>query len=53
VLVCTPNAVVGGGAGLGTIASDQDLADVFTAAGFTRFRRATDTPFNRVFEARK
>lgn len=22
-------------------------------AGFTRFRRATETPFNRVFEARK
>src|SRR6478736_5052399 len=34
VMVCTPNAVAGGGTGLGTIASDQDLADVFGAAGF-------------------
>ena len=53
VLVCTPNAVAGGGKGLGTIASDSDLAAVFTEAGFGRFRRATETPFNRVFEARK
>jgi SAM-dependent methyltransferase len=53
VLVCTPNAVAGGGKGLGTIASDSDLGAVFTEAGFGRFRRATETPFNRVFEARK
>ena len=53
VLVCTPNAVAGGGMGLGTIATDDTLGDVFRAAGFTRFRRATETPFNRVFEARK
>lgn len=53
VLVCTPNAVAGGGKGLGTIASDQALMDVFTEAGFSRFKRATETPFNRVFEARK
>jgi SAM-dependent methyltransferase len=53
VLVCTPNAIAGGGTGLGTIASDQDLANVFGAAGFRRFRRATETPFNRIFEARK
>ena len=26
---------------------------VFAEAGFTRSRRATETPFNRVFEARK
>jgi len=49
VLVCTPNAVAGGGMGLGTIATDDTLGDVFRAAGFTRFRRATETPFNRVF----
>ena len=30
-----------------------DLAAVFTEAGFGRFRRATETPFNGVFEARK
>jgi SAM-dependent methyltransferase len=53
VMVCTPNAVAGGGRGLGTIASDDDLAEVFNSAGFSHFRRAAETPFNRVFEARK
>ena len=53
VMICTPSAVAGGGEGLGTIATDQALADVFGAAGFRQFRRATETPFNRIFEARK
>jgi 2-polyprenyl-3-methyl-5-hydroxy-6-metoxy-1,4-benzoquinol methylase len=51
-LVCTQNAVAGGGTGIGTIATDDDLKQVFTKAGFSRFRRATETPFNRIFEAR-
>lgn len=53
VLVCTPNAIAGGGSGLGTLATEQTLKGVFTQAGFTRFRRAAETPFNRVFEVRK
>lgn len=55
VLCCTPNAVAAGGVhtALGTVASDDCLREVATAAGFTRFRRATETPFNRVFEARR
>jgi hypothetical protein len=28
------------------------MRDVIEAGGFTRFRRATETPFNMVFEAR-
>jgi hypothetical protein len=28
------------------------LREVVTAGGFSRFRRATETPFNLVFEAR-
>ena len=28
------------------------LREVITAGGFSRFRRASDTPFNLVFEAR-
>jgi hypothetical protein len=51
-MVCTQNAVAGGGTGIGTIASDDDLKQVFTKAGFSHFRRATETPFNRIFEAR-
>jgi SAM-dependent methyltransferase len=53
VMVCTPNAIAGGGTGIGTIASDDDEAKLFEAAGFASFRRATETPFNRIFEARK
>ena len=52
VLVCTANAMATGGKGLGALAAEQELREVATAAGFTRFRRATETPFNRVFELR-
>jgi SAM-dependent methyltransferase len=52
-LCCTPNAVATGGRALGTCASDSDLAQVAKEAGLPRFRRATATPFNRVFEARQ
>jgi hypothetical protein len=53
VLVCTPNALAGGGTALGTLASDAALRGVFESVGFTRFRRAAETPFNRVFEIRR
>ena len=52
VLVCTPNAVATGPLALGTLATEAALRNVATEAGFTRFRRAMDTPFNRLFEAR-
>jgi 2-polyprenyl-3-methyl-5-hydroxy-6-metoxy-1,4-benzoquinol methylase len=53
VLCCTPNALATGGYALGTVASDDALAEVAHQAGFTQFKRATETPFNRVFEIRK
>ena len=37
---------------LGAQAGEQRVRDVTAAGGFTRFRRATETPFNLVFEAR-
>ncbi len=52
VLCCTPNAICAGGPALGTIATETALRDVVMAGGFRTFRRATETPFNRVFEAR-
>lgn len=54
-LCCTPNAMAACGCdrALGTIASDDDLRSVVVEAGFTRFRRAAEGPFNRVFEARR
>jgi len=40
------------GLGLGAQAGESRIREVVTAGGFTRFRRAADTPFNIVFEAR-
>jgi SAM-dependent methyltransferase len=52
VLVCTPHAMAESGTALGTIATDSALREVAVAGGLPHFRRATETPFNRVFEAR-
>jgi SAM-dependent methyltransferase len=52
-LVCTPASLSQEvGLGLGAQAGEVRLRDVVTAGGFTRFRRATETPFNLVLEAR-
>jgi len=40
------------GAALGAQAGEARIRDVVTSGGFQRFRRATQTPFNLVFEAR-
>ncbi len=40
------------GAGLGAQAGEKRIGEVVKEGGFTRFRRATETPFNMVFEAR-
>jgi ubiquinone/menaquinone biosynthesis C-methylase UbiE len=37
---------------LGAQAGEERIRDVVTSAGFSRFRRATETPFNIVYEAR-
>jgi SAM-dependent methyltransferase len=52
--VCTPNSLSQEvGLGLGAQAGEARLRDVFQNAGFTYFRRAAETPFNLVFEARR
>ena len=52
--VCTPNSLSQEvGLGLGAQAGEARLRGVFQEAGFQRFRRATETPFNLVLEARK
>jgi SAM-dependent methyltransferase len=52
--VCTPNSLSQEvGLGLGAQAGEARLRGVFQEAGFKRFRRATETPFNLIFEARK
>jgi SAM-dependent methyltransferase len=52
VLVCTPHAIAEGGTPLGTIATDDEIRAVFEKAGFSSFRRATESVTNRVFEAK-
>jgi len=52
-MICTPASLSEkGGAGLGAQASEAQLREVAKAGGFTRFRKASETPFNRVFEIR-
>jgi len=52
-LLCLPNSLSQEvGAALGAQAGEGRLHEVATAAGFSRFRRAAETPFNLVFEAR-
>jgi 2-polyprenyl-3-methyl-5-hydroxy-6-metoxy-1,4-benzoquinol methylase len=52
-LLCTPaSRSQEVGLGLGAQAGEARIRDVVTKGGFTRFRRATETPFNLVFEAR-
>lgn len=52
--VCCAHAISEGGSlVLGAQAGEARLADVFRKAGFTRFRRAAETPFNLILEARR
>jgi SAM-dependent methyltransferase len=51
--ICTPAAQAQpGGFALGAQVPEATLAAITADAGFGRFRRATETPFNRVFEVR-
>jgi SAM-dependent methyltransferase len=51
--ICTPNSLSQEvGLGLGAQAGEARLRQVFEDAGFTHFRRATETPLNLILEAR-
>jgi len=51
-LICTPNSLSQEvGRGLGAQAGEDQLRDVFEEAGFTRFRRAAETPLNLILQA--
>ena len=51
--VCTPNSLSQEvGLGLGAQAGEARLRAVFEEAGFSRFRRAAETPMNLILEAR-
>jgi SAM-dependent methyltransferase len=52
-MICTPaSRAQEVGLALGAQAGEQRLREVVTQGGFKSFRRATETPFNMVFEAR-
>ena len=52
-LLCTPASLSQEvGLALGAQAGEARIRDVVNAGGFTRFRRAAETPFNIVYEAR-
>jgi len=52
-LICVPVSLAKNGPALGAQAGEKRLREIMVdEAGFTRFRRATETPFNLVLEAR-
>jgi SAM-dependent methyltransferase len=52
-MICTPASLSQEvGLGLGAQAGETRLREVVTQGGFSRFRRAAETPFNLVLEAR-
>jgi hypothetical protein len=52
-LLCVPSSLSQEvGLALGAQAGEVGIGKVVTEAGFTRFRRAAETPFNLVYEAR-
>jgi SAM-dependent methyltransferase len=52
-VLCTAHAISENGTlALGAQAGEERLADVFAEAGFDHWRRAAETPFNLILEAR-
>jgi SAM-dependent methyltransferase len=51
-MICVPVSLARNGPALGAQAGEKRLREIVTSAGLTRFRRATETPFNLVLEAR-
>jgi hypothetical protein len=52
-MICVPASLAKSGPALGAQAGEQRLRDTLVKnGGFSRVRRATETPFNMVLEAR-
>ena len=50
--VCVPASLAHNGPALGAQAGEARLRQVITSGGFKQFRRATETPFNIILEAK-
>ena len=52
-VVCTPNSLSQPvGRGMGAQSGEAGMSQVFEEAGYSHFRRAAETPFNLIYEAR-
>ena len=51
-LVCVPNSLADNGTWIRCTAGEKKIKQVAEAAGFTRFKRAIQTPFNIVYEVK-
>jgi SAM-dependent methyltransferase len=51
-MICVPASLNENGPALGAQAGEERIREVVRSAGFSKFRRTTQTPFNLVFEAR-
>ncbi len=51
-MVCVPASLNENGPALGAQAGEQRITELIKSAGFSKIRRATQTPFNLVFEAK-
>jgi SAM-dependent methyltransferase len=51
-MICVPASLNENGPALGAQAGEERIREVVTSAGFSKFRRAIQTPFNIIYEAR-
>jgi SAM-dependent methyltransferase len=51
-VACVPASLNENGPAVGAQAGEERIREMVTGAGFSKFRRAAQTPFNLVFEAR-
>ncbi|ALI36104.1 bifunctional 3-demethylubiquinone-9 3-methyltransferase/ 2-octaprenyl-6-hydroxy phenol methylase [Candidatus Nitrosocosmicus oleophilus] len=51
-IICVPNSLADKGIALGAQAGENMVRNLALEAGFTKFRRATQTPFNIIYEAK-
>jgi SAM-dependent methyltransferase len=51
-MICVPASLNENGPALGAQAGEERIRELVTSAGFSKFRLATQTPFNMIFEAR-
>ncbi len=51
-VICIPNSLADNGIALGAQAGENKIKEIAENAGFTKFRRAAQTPFNIVYEAK-